>query len=109
VAKNRLGAGKPEFRLRLDFTTAGLSEIAMPAPEAAARAKTDARLADMRTAIRRAVMAEELRSANEVAMAVGKGNRQDKLALVKGMLAAGELVRLNGLFRVSGARAEAAE
>lgn len=105
IAKNRLGRVPPadeRIRLRLDFTSASLSEIAAPDPEAPGR-KREHKLSRAKDAVRKAVMTHELRSATAVYM-VTRGTKDDIITAVREMLGSGELTkRGDGAFRFTGA------
>jgi KaiC/GvpD/RAD55 family RecA-like ATPase len=97
LAKNRLGRTPPgdeRIRLRLDFASARLSEIAAPDPQAAAREAEMARLTRAKDRVRKAVLANDLRSANAVAMAAG-GKKCDTLTALREMTEAGEDIKLS--------------
>lgn len=107
VAKNKLGQGYPELRVRLDFTTLEVSEIEKPEGDAKAaggasnRAKKPTVLTEIKTEIKRVIMENELRSRSEIAMAIRRGQRKDRFAVINSLLEAGDIVQLeSGLFRV---------
>jgi KaiC/GvpD/RAD55 family RecA-like ATPase len=79
VAKNRLGSGKPELRLRLDFDRADFEEVAAPSEAERDRQSkhvASARMADVCQRIRVAVLRHaDLTSKNKLATAA-KVNKQ---------------------------------
>jgi hypothetical protein len=102
VAKNRLGRtpGIDErIRLRVDFAGASLSEIAASDRPAGPPPGYD-RLAKVKQRLKEAVMRQELTSKTQVVLAA-TGNKQDNLRILGEMLSAGEVVMVNGLFRVA--------
>ncbi len=100
IAKNRLGHEKPELRLRLDFASARLAEIATPDPEATARTAGAAKLQKAKERVIRVIMGQELRTANAVATAAG-GTRQHILAALSELRAEAKVVVVNGVLRVA--------
>lgn len=102
VAKNRLGSGKPEFRLKLDAERASFVEVELPEDDGSDGSRTEELKADRaRERVLAAVRANrDLRSANAVSRAAG-GTKSDNIAMVKELVEEGSLVKVDGVFRVA--------
>jgi predicted ATP-dependent serine protease len=85
VAKNRLGK-KPTLRLRLDYATATLAEVAMPVVESTAQTPK-ANMAAVKRAVLAVVKAEPgLTSKNAICTRVTGGNKTVKLQAIAELL-----------------------
>lgn len=100
VAKNRLGQGKPEIRLSLNFETLGFRELDKPADDEADREaeryqKTRARL------IATVARHRDLRTATQVVRAAG-ARKAEGGQILRELVAEGALVMVDGFYRVGG-------
>jgi KaiC/GvpD/RAD55 family RecA-like ATPase len=104
VAKNRLGAEKPTFRLRLDFATAGWSEIATPAEPDKGGAAEDERDAKAEQIIRDVIAAHpgKLASQNAV-LAVARGMKRAVMNRALGrLITIGDVRLVDSVYVVDG-------
>jgi len=97
--KNRLGPGKPTFRLRLDFARATLSEVVVTAEERKASSPAERTKEAVRALLRTRV---DLKSATSVYEELG-GTKKHVLAAVRALLDSGEVERdpTSGVLRLS--------
>jgi replicative DNA helicase len=102
VAKNRLGPGKPEIRVSLNFETLCFREIDRPLDDEVDREvhKSDA----LRTRILSAIAKDhELRTVNAVTRAAG-ARKRDAGSMLRELIEEGAIARVDGVYRVAAAR-----
>lgn len=101
VAKNRLGGAKPELRLKLDPERASFAEVALPSGEDPSEPKADVRLERAKEHVRNTVrMHSNLASVRSV-LALCDGSRSANHDAIKDMQRCGELVIVDGSFRLN--------
>jgi replicative DNA helicase len=99
VAKNRIGSEKPDIRVRINFERASFIELSPP-PEEQGKDKASERLELAKERVRETIRANrDLTSQREV-LALCKGTREHNSDAFKLMVKRGEIVVLDGCFRL---------
>jgi replicative DNA helicase len=102
VAKNRLGIGKPEFRLSLDFESLRFREVDRPADDEADREA--AKFAKLRARLLQTIAREQLATATAIVRAAG-ARKRDGTAVLRELIDEGVIARVDGIYRVVRAQA----